>query len=185
MIKRYVKAQFDAFVEQVSERMENAFSPTRWQDRIKAWFGGVKQEELLIKSAFASKIEEVFIIHRQSGLLLACYSRNNTTDVDMIAGMLTAIKQFVEEAFRHGEKGALETIEYGSYKILIRDYYTYYSATVVSGYMDNKDKEALDEHLSIFCEKFIPSGIRDIDDKIYEKISNQLKLSFREYEALV
>ena len=58
--------------------------------------------------------------------------QEDNIDKDMIAGMLTAIKSFVEDAFAKEEQ-SLELIQYEFYNIYIQNLASYYIATVISG----------------------------------------------------
>ncbi len=184
VVRRYVKYSFDGFLETVNDRMSSAFSPTRWARRVRGMFGGVSNEELMIQESITqSKIEEAFVIHMDSGLLIGSYSSNNTSDLDMIAGMLTAIKSFVKDAFQAKDQGELETIEYGNYKILINHFHKYYIATVLSGMIDAQLKERMDVHFMEFSKKHVPDSIKDIDDRLFSSVSNKLKKSIQEFET--
>lgn len=53
------------------------------------------------RTALPFKVEEVFVIHRESGLLLHHETRDpaSMSDSDLISGMLTAIRDFAQDAF--------------------------------------------------------------------------------------
>ena len=179
MIRKYVRTQFDTFLDDVGSRLENGFSPKWWFNRLKGFFGGVSSTELLLRESLSYQLEEVFFIQHNSGLLLAAYSRNNTIDLDMIAGMLTAIKSFVGDAFaQKKEQDDLESISYGSYKVMLTNFHSYYAASVVSGIMNNEQKEKLEDYLIAFAEQHIPSDISDITNHLYEDLSGALKENF-------
>jgi len=61
------------------------------------------------------EVHEVYLVQRESGLLLGSYAKEKNTDQDVIAGMLTAIKSFAEDAFNRGKED-LEMIQYENYK---------------------------------------------------------------------
>lgn len=184
LIKHYLKLQFDVFLDNVNTRIDSTFSTKRWGNRFKAMFSGVKANEILIKESFVSNIEEVFIIDDDSGLLIASYSQNDNTDIDLIAGMLTAIKQFVADNFSSGKAGDLETIAKGNSTILINSFPKYYVATVISSKVtiDARFKMALDKHLRAFDQNSMPHNITDITSMLFNRISKQLKKSFEEFE---
>ncbi len=70
-------------------------------------------------------------------------------DKDMISGMLTAIKSFVEDAFSGGGQD-LESIEYELYTIHIQNFFSYYIAVVVSGnYTQTFENELENELLEL------------------------------------
>ena len=56
------------------------------------------------------------------------------SDSDLISGMLTAIRDFVQDAFGRGEAGQLEEIDYGDLRILIEAGKYTYIAAVVEGF---------------------------------------------------
>ena len=184
LVKSYVKNEFEKLFESINSRLDKTFSYGSFINRIKSYFTGIRYEELAIKNALGLNIEDVYIIHRESGLLIGNYSRNNSADVDMVAGMLAAIKQFAEDAFNTNAGDDLETIEYGNSKIMIQSFYRYYVATVVNGVIDSRFKARLNNHLLSFGEKNLSKPINQIDSDLYDNISKKLKLSFYEFEEV-
>lgn len=177
LVRRYVRSQFDSFLDDIGQRIENSLSVNWWARKAKSLFSGVSEQELLLSEALRFQIEEVFFVQHHSGLLLASYSRNNTLDVDMIAGMLTAIKSFVESAFNNTTDD-LESINYGDYRILLTNFHSYYAASVVSGTITNANKQAIETVLTEFAAQNIPATIDNVDNFLYESLSSQLKQTF-------
>jgi OOP family OmpA-OmpF porin len=66
-------------------------------------------------------VEQVFLIHRKSGLLLQHVSAEDAVlkDADMISGMLTAIQDFVSDSFAEGGQD-LENLDIGRFKLWIQ-----------------------------------------------------------------
>ena len=54
--------------------------------------------------------------------------------------MLTAIKAFVDDAFRHSNE-ELELIQYGQYQILVKDFFNFYIAVAIKGALTATLKE--------------------------------------------
>ncbi|MEN8249200.1 MAG: cell envelope biogenesis protein OmpA [Bacteroidota bacterium] len=152
LIKKYITREIEILSERVDQQLENAFSWEGWVNRIKAWFTGTKETDIIMQGLAEPVIEEIFVIEQYSGLLYGTYSRTNTMDQDMIAGMLTAIKSFVVDAFKEGEQD-LESIEYESYHILFRSFKTYFLAVAVSGTITASFKDRLDKTAMEFAEK--------------------------------
>ncbi len=147
MISKYVALQMTTLKESIENSVKSKFSFTR---SVTSFFTGVKESELILKDAVTSTIEEVYLIQRDSGLLLASASNQDSMDKDVIAGMLTAIKSFVEDAFNMAAQD-LETIEYGSYKIVIRSYYSFYIAVAISGALSSNERNVLSEKIDSFA----------------------------------
>lgn len=82
-------------------QMRTSFDLPAVGRRIQARVSGVSSAEMTLREALPFNVAEVFLIHRESGLLLWHLSRDPATahDSDLISGMLTAIRDFVEESF--------------------------------------------------------------------------------------
>jgi len=133
---------------------------------------------------FKTKVQDTFIIQRNSGLVIASAHGDDTKggDGDIFSGMLTAIKAFGEDAFSKGGGGKqeLEFIEYDSHKIFLQSHHNYFFATVLNGSLSNSEKDKLANQLMEFADKEKKLNLPDInaEDSIY--LSDQLKKTFFE-----
>jgi hypothetical protein len=95
---------------------------------------GVSDGELLLRDALPFSLEHVFLIHQETGLLLAHQQTAGevTADPDLIGGMMTAIGDFVKDSFGKGESN-LEEISYGEKRILLEAAQYAYVAVVLEG----------------------------------------------------
>ena len=68
----------------------------------------------MYKRQLLYSVEQVFLIHRKSGLLLMHVAAKDSVlkDADMISGMLTAIQDFLSDSFAEGGQ-ELETVDAG------------------------------------------------------------------------
>jgi OOP family OmpA-OmpF porin len=91
----------------------------RW--RIEARATGRPFTEILLSRSLLYSVDQVFLIHRKSGLLLAHVASDSAVvkDADMVSGMFTAIQDFVSDSFTEAGQ-ALETIDVGRYKLWIQ-----------------------------------------------------------------
>lgn len=166
MIKKYIQKEIQILSEKIDHQIQKTFSFNSILDLIKALFKK-KSGNQIITDAYGSQIQEIFIIENESGLLMASYSRNNLIDQDMISGMLTAIKSFVEDAFsKEGQE--LETIEYDLYKIYLKSFNKFYVATVVSGVFTATFKNQLDDQILKFVNEMTMKAA-NISKEDYEK----------------
>ncbi|MBD0850331.1 cell envelope biogenesis protein OmpA [Maribacter arenosus] len=155
MVKKYVAQE----IKVLSEKIDNQLSfISAWKRRIRAFFGGSKEKELLLRDLASEKIEQVLLIERDSGLLKASFSRTDTIDEEMISGMLTAIKTFVEDAF-HQKNQDLELIEYELYNIHIQSFVNYYVAVVISGSYSLKTKNRVQDIIFNFYHNFMEMNL--------------------------
>ena len=118
-------------------------------------FTGVKEGDLVLSELSDAEVNEVFVIQKGSGLLLGNYSLTDTMDKDMISGMLTAIKSFVEDAFKGGNQN-LEAIEYELYSIHIQNFHSYYIAIVVSGTYTREFESRIENKLLSLSDQLSP-----------------------------
>ncbi len=153
LISKYIQAELERLSENINRQIDDTFSWKAIKREFLALFG-IKEKDQLMKDALAPAIEEGYVIYQNSGLLIGQYTRKDTVDQDMIAGMLTAIKSFVEDAFQQ-KGGNLDMIEYGTFKILIQNSYRYYIAAVVSGVVDTNYKLNLLKYLNLFAERHL------------------------------
>lgn len=152
MIKRYVQHEMKLLSEKINNQVNKTFSFKRFFRKAKSKASGVKESDLILQEQTNTKIEQVIIIEKGSGLLLAEYSKNKMADEDMVAGMLTAIKSFVEDAFKK-ENQNLQYIEYDLYHIHLQNFSSFYIAVVVSGAYNVIFKDKLEDKIFKFTSK--------------------------------
>jgi len=100
--------------------------------RFKNRISGVPAVDLILRDALAYKILHVFLIHRETGLLLQQVTNaQESQDSDMFSAMITAIGDFAHDAL--GSDEDLEEIQYGTSHILLRNGLYAYLAVVVEG----------------------------------------------------
>lgn len=180
LIRKFLAKELERLVERVDESINDAFSWKTWRRRIVGWFKGESAGDQMIRDIARAEVEEVFLVDKDSGLLAGSWSRNEMADQDMVAGMLTAIKSFVESAFQGGAQD-LETIEYETYKILLHNFHTYYVAVIVSGVASAEYKSHLSDFVMALEERHNPETRVDITNEVVHKNSEMLKAYFNEF----
>jgi len=177
LVKKYIVAELTAMSEKIDQQLEQAFSWDMWKRRLRAWVTGESLGKEIIVQSMQPEIEEVFVIEQHSSILLGSYSRQNILDRDMIAGMLTAIRGFVKEAFTQ-EHQNLEVVEYETYKILIKNFQTFYVAVTVSGVVTADFKRQLDDQVLGFVQEVMNL---DQHETTYQGKSDYLSEPLRRY----
>lgn len=147
MIKKYIAQELKVLSEKINSQLS-------FKRKLKSWFGVGSEKESILRELSAVKIEQVFLIDKKSGILTASYSKTETIDEEMISGMMTAIKNFVEDAF--GQKNQnLELIEYELYQIHLQSFATHYIAVVLSGNYTLQEKNKVQDIIFNFYEIFV------------------------------
>lgn len=172
MIKKYVAQEMAVLTEGIDKQLEQALSFDGIKLRLKALFTGVKYSELMLQKATEPKIQQIFIIEENSGILMASYSRGKALDQDMIAGMLTAIKSFVEDAFEDKSK-SLESINYEDFNIYVQNFNKFYIAVAMTGTINASYKQRLDETILLFVKEIMRKT-----DRTTENLEARLTLYF-------
>jgi hypothetical protein len=179
LVQKYIQVELEKLADSINRQIDNTFTWAAVKREFLSIFG-FKENNLLLKNALRATVEEVFLIEQNSGLLVGQYSKGNSVDQDMIAGMLTAIKSFVEDSFAKTD-GNLNTIEYGNLKIIIQDYRRFYIVAVVSGIVDAAYKSQLLSYMLSFGEKHLAKISEDQKD--HEAVSLSLTESFQNFYA--
>ncbi len=120
-IRASIAAAIREFAESLNQIIEKSASwrSIRW--RMEARMTGKPFSEILLSRSLLYSVEQVFLIHRKSGILLMHVSAQSAVvkDADMVSGMLSAINDFVSDSFT-GSGQELETIEVKEYKLWIQ-----------------------------------------------------------------
>jgi len=177
MIKKYVGHQIQMLKDGIENQIKSTFNSKGFFGKVKARFGWKQTSEEIIQNLNKPVIEEIFIIQKGSGLLVGSATRNDLVDQDVAAGMLTAIKSFVEDAFGKGNE-EVETIEYGSYRIVLQGFPSWYMATALSGTLTTKEKDELSSQILDFASSEMPSQLDEVTSGIQEELSSKLEQFF-------
>ena len=175
MIKRYIQNEIKLLSENINKKVNDTFSFSWLKRKAKSTFTGVKESDLIISELNEARINEVLVIEKGSGIMLGNYSLTDTIDKDMISGMLTAIKSFVEDAFKAGNQN-LEAIEYELYTLHIQNFHNYYIAVVVSGNYTRTFESSLEDRLLELSKNLSPK----ISTLSLEAVNQILKDFFHE-----
>ena len=180
MIKRYIQNEMTVLIEKINTSVNNAFSFKSLKRKFAAKRKGISEAELILKNTIIPTIDQVLVIEKGSGLLISEFSKAQAIDEHMVAGMLTAIKSFVEDAFTQGNQD-LQHIEYDTYNIHVQNFSSYYIAVAISGVFNKSYKSQLEDKLLDFAQNVINK--EDINNK--EDFTKKLMLLFTENDFTV
>lgn len=118
-IRKAIAETMAGLVRSINRAVEHSFSLRGIRWRLEAWRTGVPYAEIVIKHALVYRAEQVFLIHADSGLLLAHVAAPELAvpDADLISGMLTAIQDFVRDSFRPAEGATLRSFSVGEHTV--------------------------------------------------------------------
>ena len=128
-IRKAITSELDGMLQSLSQTLEQSFSWRSLQWRWESISAGKPYAEIVILRSLLYRVEQVFLIHRDTGLLLQHVSAAatgaiqtsdaaETKDPEMVSGMLTAIQDFVRDSVS-GADSNLETIRMGEIEVVL------------------------------------------------------------------
>jgi outer membrane protein OmpA-like peptidoglycan-associated protein len=123
-------------IRAINQQVEDTLSVKGIKRKIRAKLQGVSEAELILKEALPFSIQAIFLIHKESGLIISDIQPQNEQrlEAEMIAGMLTAIRSFANDCIqKSGNISELDAIDYGTSKIILEVAGYCYLAIVVQG----------------------------------------------------
>lgn len=120
-IRKAVSEDLKRMIASINASLESGFSARSLKWRLQAFSSRRSYAEIVLANSYLYHVSNVFLIHKDSGILLheASAPESKALEADLIASMLTAIRDFVQDSFSNAEKGTLDEIQFGSLKILI------------------------------------------------------------------
>ena len=120
-IRKAIAEALRNLVADVNGAIESNLTPRGIRWRMEAWRRGVPYAEVVLKHTLNYGIDHVFLIERESGLVLDRESAPHLPDLDAdaIAGMLTAIGAFVRDSVDRDGSGTLDSARVGEHLLWI------------------------------------------------------------------
>ncbi|MCO6452722.1 MAG: hypothetical protein J5I90_18210 [Caldilineales bacterium] len=133
-IQRAMAESFEAMARQVDARMHRVLDLRGRARLLLASARGVDESDLLMREALPWQVEHVFLIHNDSGLVLAQASaRDEFQDSELVAALLTAIRSFARESLNSEPGDTLHNLQLGQNPVLLEEGAYAYLALVGRG----------------------------------------------------
>ena len=129
-IRTYVLELFRGLSEELNRSIQNATSAERMKWRVQAKLAGKPYSEYVLLKTRSFQVEEVYLMQRDTGLLLLHSTLDASSEVDgeadLVSGMFTAIRSFVKDSFARGndddethDDKELDSFTFGDREVLI------------------------------------------------------------------
>ncbi len=120
-IRKAIAASLSSMLESLNQTLDHSLSWRALQWRITALRTGKSFAEVVLLNTLVYRVEQVFLIDRDTGLLLqhVTSAAVKAQDADMVSGMLTAIRDFARDSFRVSEDEALDQLRVGDLSVWI------------------------------------------------------------------
>lgn len=128
LVKAAVRNAFNELLETINTKLDEGFSVDRWRAKIQSKITGTSEAEILLRRNPPFDIEDIYVIHRPTGLLIERVSATDEdldiddegVDSELLSGLLTAIMDFTRDAFSDEKGGELRTLTFGESQLFLR-----------------------------------------------------------------
>ena len=120
-IRKAIAAALSGMVQSLNQSMTYSLSVKGLKWRFEALRTGKSFAEVVLLKTLRYRVEQVFLIHKETGLLLhqASAPGIKAQDADMVSAMLTAIQDFVHDSFATPKDDELDTLQVGELTVWI------------------------------------------------------------------
>jgi OOP family OmpA-OmpF porin len=122
-IRKAISEALAGLVTGINKAIEHSLSWQGLQWRVEAWRTGVPYPQVVMSHALVYRVEQAYLIHGETSLLLAHVAAPDLAapDADLVSGMLTAIRDFVSDSFGGGggTGGGLRTFTVGELTVMV------------------------------------------------------------------
>jgi outer membrane protein OmpA-like peptidoglycan-associated protein len=148
-IRKSIAETLRTMLESFNQALEHSLSARGIKWRIEALRTGKPFSEIVLMHSLLYRVEQVFLIHRQTGLVLnhIVASSVPTQDPAMVAGMLSAIQQFVRDSFDSKNEETLDSLNVGELEVWVEDGPDAVIAAVIRGHAPADYRLAMKEAL--------------------------------------
>lgn len=155
-IRKAIAAALDATLESFNQTLEHSISPESFKWRLEALQTGKSFAEIVLLRTLVFQVEQVFIIHSETGLLLQHLVKEGAViqDADLVSAMLTAIHNFVQDSFQIPTNDSLKTLQFGELTIWVEKSPQVILATVIRGHPPKELKFVFQDALEKIHLKF-------------------------------
>src|SRR6202034_2376403 len=120
-IRKSIAETLRGMLESFNEALEHSLSWRGMKWRIEAFRTGKPFAEIVMMHSLLYRVEQVFLIHRETGLVLnhVVAPSAPAQDADMVAGLLSAIQQFARDSFQPGTTENLGNMTFDELQIRV------------------------------------------------------------------
>ncbi|KOP24234.1 flagellar motor protein MotB [Hapalosiphon sp. MRB220] len=121
--RKAISTVLGEMIQSLNQTLEHSMSPQSFKWRLEARQTGKTFAEVVLLRTLIYRVEQVFLIHKESGLLLQHILAPQVAaqDPDLVSAMLTAIQDFVKDSFKVEKGEALQSLQFGELTIWIEE----------------------------------------------------------------
>ena len=134
-IRKAITEAIQGMIQSFNQALEHSFSVQGLKWRLEALRTRKPFAEIVLLHTLVYQARQVFLVHRDSGLVLqhVAVESDAAQNPDLVSGMLTAIKDFVQDSFGANKEDTLETMRVGEHNVWIEHGRHAFVAAVIRG----------------------------------------------------
>jgi outer membrane protein OmpA-like peptidoglycan-associated protein len=134
-IRKAIYSALGAMMQSLNQALEQSLSVQGLRWRMEALRTGKAFAEVVLLHTLLYRVEQVFLIHKETGLMLQHIVAESvvTQDADMVSGMLKAIQDFVQDSFSVQKSDILEAMRVGELTVWVEQGPNAILAVVIRG----------------------------------------------------
>ncbi len=155
-IRRAVAEMLRDFSNSINQVSESFFTVRGVKWRMEAWRSGTPYAQVALKHTLKYRIDHLFLIQRDSGLVLYYESAKNSSELDQdaVAGMLSAIQEFVRDSVGGRDGGGLRSATVGEHLLWVAEGPQANLAALIQGVPPSELTLALQEKLEVLHARY-------------------------------
>ena len=120
-IRKSIAESIRSMLESFNQTMEHSLSVQGIRWRLESLRTGRPFSEVVLLHSLVYRVEQVFLIHKATSLLLAhCVAPHvSTKDPSLVSGMLSAIQSYVRDSFKAPKEDSLDSIQVGELEVWV------------------------------------------------------------------
>ncbi|MEM6449234.1 MAG: hypothetical protein AAF703_02865 [Cyanobacteria bacterium P01_D01_bin.105] len=126
--RKSIAAAIGELIQSLNQTLEYSLSWRSLKWRLEARRTGKSFAEIVLLRTLIYQVEQVFLIHRETGLVLQHVTAKHLAakqsapqDPDLVSAMLTAIQDFVHDSFKVNQGDSLSVLEFGDLRIWLEE----------------------------------------------------------------
>jgi outer membrane protein OmpA-like peptidoglycan-associated protein len=121
--RKAISTTLSEMIQSLNQTLEHSVSPQSFKWRLEARQTGKSFAEVVLLRTLIYRVEQVFLIHKTTGLLLQNIVALHVAaqDPDLVSAMLTAIQDFVKDSFTVKKDDGLQSLHFGELTIWIEE----------------------------------------------------------------
>ncbi len=157
MISKYVTQAIKEMMETINVKIEDGLSFDKYKRKLKSKMTGVSETELLLEESSNATIFSLFVIQKESGLLIAeaHLKDKEIDDPHMVASMASAIKDFMNDWVQSNEsQSEVQILSYGNATLYIESAGSVYIIAFLDAEPDYEQRSQINAFFASVVKKY-------------------------------